>query len=816
MKTSNYFGLIACFILLILLPILSCAQDKIKGILLDDETNEPLIGASVIIKGTTQGTTTNEDGKFELEVSQDPPIQLQISYVGYATKEFEVKTFAKKVKFRLLEENVQLEDVEIIDSRLTEKLKESPVTVEYMDIIAIRETPSSNFYDGLGLLKGVDLTSASLGFKIINTRGFNSTSPVRSLQLIDGVDNQAPGLSFSLGNFLGTSEIDLQKVEIIAGANSALYGPNAFNGVINMTTKNPFIHKGLTVMVKGSVFLETAIRYADVIKNKAGKDKFAYKFNMYYLRANDFEATNYDTTAQSLVSKDNWGGYDAINIYGDENLTNGTNNYTSDYGRRNFPGLGIYYRTGYKEVDLVDYDTENLKLAGSMHYKLTHDIEALYAYNFGSGTTVYQGDNRYSLKNIQFQQHRIEIKKPGKFYIKAYRTHEDAGDSYDAVFTALLLQQASKSNSDWGQDYSSYYLQNVRGKIWKLPGFPNPQKYPSLWFGDTADSTYDAADKVMQENADSMAYWHQQARDFADEIGNTPTNLASFEPGTERYDSLFKEIISKTTYAEGGSKFFDRSSLSHIQAEYKFTPRFMNILIGGNYRKYNPKSNGTIFSDTNNVLITNSEFGFYSSLEKRILREKLILTSTTRLDKNENFDYLVSPAVSAVYLQSNKNAFRLSFSSAIRNPTLQDQFLYYNVGRAILLGNVNGIDSILVTINSLFDYYNSLKKDTLVFFDVPAVRPEKVKTIEVGYKGSLVKNIFIDASYYHSWYRDFIGYKIGATSPIDTGGNIIPIQFYRVTANSSDVVTTQGFSIGLNYFFKKYYAISGNHTWNIL
>src|SRR5690625_6299341 len=97
----------------------------------------------------------------------------------------------------------------------------------------IKQTPTVNFYDVMGALKDVDLTAASRGYKVINTRGFNSTSPVRSLQIIDGVDNQAPGLNFSLGNFLGASELDLQKVDVIVGASSAYYGPNAFNGVIS-------------------------------------------------------------------------------------------------------------------------------------------------------------------------------------------------------------------------------------------------------------------------------------------------------------------------------------------------------------------------------------------------------------------------------------------------------------------------------------------------------------------------------------------------------------------------------------------------------
>lgn len=139
-----------------------------------------------------------------------------------------------------------------------------------MDLLAIKETPAVNFYSGLGALKDVDLTTASLGFTIINTRGFNSTNPVRSLQLIDGVDNQSPGLNFSLGNFLGASELDVLKVDLVVGASSAFYGPNAFNGVISMETKNPFIHKGLSATVKVGErnLLEGAVRWADAFKNK--------------------------------------------------------------------------------------------------------------------------------------------------------------------------------------------------------------------------------------------------------------------------------------------------------------------------------------------------------------------------------------------------------------------------------------------------------------------------------------------------------------------------------------------------------------------
>ena len=815
-----------------LIPGLLCAmaplsaQQYVEGKIYDESTNEPLIGATVLIEGTSTGTTTDIEGNFRLQVPSFP-VTLSISYLGYLTKTFEVTSPQEKIKYALSQDNVGLETVEVVDSRITEKQKESPVTIESMDLIAVKETPAANFYDGLGTLKGVDLTSASMGFKVINTRGFNSTRPVRSLQIIDGVDNQAPGLNFSVGNFAGVSELDVQRVELIVGANSALYGPNAFNGVISMETKDPFIHRGLSAMGKvGERNLrEIAVRYASVYKLFGERENFAYKLNISYMEADDWEADNYQPTDQSLAGVSNPGGYDAVNIYGDENLRPGINNFTGSYGRLNRPGLGIFHRTGYRETDLVDYDTRNLKFSPSFHYKMKNDVVIKYTYNYGTGTTVYQGDNRYSLKDLVIQQHIGEIGKKDKFFIRAYHTKEDAGSSYDAVFTALLLQEAAKSNTDWNEDYENYWARNVVNKVNNLPGYPDPNdpRYTNYWFGDTRDSIYGVADAVLAQYRDSLVRWHAQARAYADGQGGSSVNVPYFEPGTARFDSVFKEVTSRKTFLEGGSGFYDRSSLTHYQAQYKFDEKELGIegfsfLLGSSYRIYRPDSEGTIFIDTGNTTITNSEYGVYSSLEKRLLKQKLILTTTGRMDKNENFDLLFSPAASAVYLYNDNLTFRTSFSSAIRNPTLQDQYLYYNVGRAILIGNLDGFDS-LVTVPSFFNAYQGIafNRDSLVYFNVDPVRPEKVRSVEIGFKGVIFKNIFLDMSYYYSWYKDFLGYKVGADITVDTVNNFATVnEIYRVSANSSDQVTTQGFSGGIIYYFKKYYALSGNYSFNEL
>ncbi|NJN77259.1 MAG: hypothetical protein HC803_02145 [Saprospiraceae bacterium] len=196
--------LMAC-VTLLCFSLTTFAQNTIKGTVQDQTNKEPLIGASIIIKNTTIGTVTDYDGAFSFKTDQSLPLTISVSYLGYVTQEVEVLSTDEPLKIKLSEnDGITIdEDIVVVGQRISDKQKAAPLTVESMDLLAIKETPSDNFYDGLGSLKGVDLTAASLGFKVINTRGFNSTSPVRSLQIIDGVDNQAPGLNFSLGNFLG-------------------------------------------------------------------------------------------------------------------------------------------------------------------------------------------------------------------------------------------------------------------------------------------------------------------------------------------------------------------------------------------------------------------------------------------------------------------------------------------------------------------------------------------------------------------------------------------------------------------------------------
>ncbi len=840
--------------LLVLFAVLvgfRASAQTIKGQVTDETSAVPLFAVNVGIKGTTSGTSTDFDGEFSLKV-ESLPVTLVFRLIGYSEKEVEVKSAAERINVKMSELLTDTRVVIIEDIRVTEKQKQAPLTVENLDLIAIKQAPSGNFYEALGTLKGVDLTTASLGFRIINTRGFNSTSPVRTLQLIDGVDNQSPGLNFSLGNFLGAPDLDVKSVDIVQGASSAFFGPGAFNGVINMETKNPFLFPGFSAQMKVGerALLEPQVRWAQVFKNKEGEDKFAYKINLYYIQANDWEATDYSPIFGSDHGTENPFGFDAVNVYGDEAVA--TNNDFTD-SPFEYTGLGVFYRNGYRENQLTDYTLENFKSSAAAFYKIKSDLTLSYQFNFSTGSTVYQGDNRYRLKDIRFWQNKIELRKDNKWFVRAYSTGEDAGNTYDIVTTGIRLLEASGSTAEWNTRVASVWRNtlNYDELVRDQP------RYDQILSQVGTSGLPPSQQLELFQNL--LGQWYIQDSDFFSGLYQNVVNTVNatstqdiqpfYRPGTERFNQKFDEITS-TTFTEGGSLFFDRSKLYHVHGEYKFTPTWATVTTGGNVRWYRPDSRGTIFSDTlqytylrnadggfaldgqgrriatdsSRVEITNFEYGAYVGVEKKVMENKLILNATGRLDKNQNFDFLFSPAASVVYNRNPNNVFRLTFSSALRNPTLADQYLFYNVGRAILLGNVDGRfeegrDS-LITLDSFNEYRNTSPLSSglakLDYFNVDRIRPERARTIEVGYRGIFSNKFFLDASYYYTRYIDFIGFNLGISARFTPEG--LPdggIQVYRVAVNATQVVTTQGFNIGGNYFFRKT-TLNANYSWNRL
>ncbi|MFV8464146.1 TonB-dependent receptor domain-containing protein [Flavobacterium sp. LB1P62] len=816
---------------------LTFAQNSISGIV-TDSNNQPIPGANVKIVGETAGSITDFDGTFTLKSSAKLPFVLNVTSIGYSSQKVTVSSNNQKVTFKLVDEETKLNEIVVSASRTPERVLESPVTIERMSIADIKKTASATFYDGLENLKEVQMNTSSLSFKSINTRGFATVANTRFMQLVDGMDNSSPLLNFVLGNMIGVSEIDVQSVELLPGASSALYGANAFNGILFMNSKSPFASQGITAYAKFGQTVQDAAGSNDFVDYgvrmaHAFSSKLAGKVNFTYMHGTDWHATNYDD--KSVVGRDRSNvNYDGINVYGDEVTTNikGVGQSLASLGLipagavNLLPNYNVS-RTGYNEVDLTDNKASNTKIDFSLHYRPlgNENLEVIWQSKFGFGNAVYQGANRYYLNDFFMQQHKLEIK--GKnFFVRGYTTNEDGGKSYDMLFTGININRKWKDDKTWFGQYAGAYIQST------LAG-------------------------MTPENA------HIIARNTAD--------TGRFLPGTPEFKAAFNNVISEPSVLTG-SKLVDNSKIYHSDANYNFKDiiKFAEIQVGGSFRLYELNSHGRIYTDANGPINYN-EYGAYTQLTKRFIDDRLKFTGSVRYDKSKNFDGSVSPRVSLVYSggESKKHNFRTSFQTGFRNPSTQDQYIGFNVGSAILLGsapdNLTRYSETLpvstavgqvfaggtsVVMTGLNAYNNSYTASSVNAFsaiagsnpiagsallrktNVDYVKPEQVKAFEIGYR-SFIEDVSIDINGYYNIYNDFIGnlnvvapfYGTAADSPNPLAGPTDPgvqslhalqngnYRAYQLYTNTDIEIKSLGFGLGLSKKVYRNFEVGVNYNY---
>ena len=855
-------------IMLIGTAYLAQAQTQLSGTVVDDASSEPLIGVNVVVKGKVLGTTTDINGNFSLKLNLPAPITLQFSMVGYKTVEFTAQSNQSDIKINLEEEILLGQEVVVSASRVEENILQSPVSIEKMDVLAIQQTPADNYYKGVAYLKGVDVTQSSINFQIVNARGFNSTGNTRFVQLTDGMDTQAPALNFPIGNLNGPSELDVESVEFIPGAASALYGPNAFNGILLVNSKSPFEYQGLSAFGKIGLnhfgadteagapsspqpMYEASIRYAKSLFN----DKLAFKLNGSLMRALDWYATDYSTDRESQ-RQGNLSfnpGSDYPNAMGDEASINlafigsaiqsafaaeGTSNddptfqslrtlYSGvmfsgsapkdnqnflDY--LNFAPNQVASRTPWEEHQLINYNASNYKLNTSLHYRLTDEIEAIYQWNYGSGTSIYTGAQRYSLSNFSIQQHKLELKSPNWFW-RTYGTFENSGESYITEFLGNVVNESFSSNNAWFGTYTANYLKTISRNY-------TPDELADLSVNNPSQFI------ALQEEA------FRTARAAAD--------LLRYEPGSNSFENAKDRALESGTVPDGPS-FADRTKLYHSEFQYDFSSKidFASIQVGGSYRLYDLESNGTIFPDTAGNEISIAEYGAYVQASKKLISDKLKITASARVDKNQNFDAVFSPRISGVYEFFKNNNIRASFQTGFRNPTTQGQHINLNIISSRLLGGLPqyaetygiGTDPNIYTLSSVNNmignlYTTGVLDESLLnnedVLNYTSVQPEQVQSIEIGYKSLINKKILIDVVYYYNQYNNFITQQRvrKATTNSDGSPNLSSLlrgtdeNTFQIYTNADRQIISQGAALGIDFILGKGYTVGSNYNWNVL
>jgi outer membrane receptor protein involved in Fe transport len=819
----------------------------VSGIVTDKQTKEPIPGVSVILKGKTVGSSTDQNGKFSFTTTEKPPFTLSVTFVGYNSIEKEITGTTSNLRFELETGAILGQEVVVSASRTPERILESPVTIERMGAAQIREVAAPSFYDAIQNIKGVEMSTQSLTFRSYNTRGFNANGNTRFNQLIDGMDNQAPGLNFSVGNIVGITELDVDNVELLPGASSALYGAGGISGTLLMTSKDPFKYQGASFQYKTGInhvndnnSSTQPFNQLDVRMAKSWNNKFGAKFAFSFLQAKDWFGTNYSnfdriTNSPKAGTRQSDPGYDGVNVYGDEvnqsvmgvaktvvgqfaaaspstynsilTAIGGGATYQqllTGYGPTPAgPYIPFIYslakgttsnqtvsRTGYNEIDLVDYDTKSLKMSGGLYYNLSNTVQLTAQANWGTGTSVYTGSDRYSLRNFNIGLYKLELKGED-FYLRAYTTQERSGDSYISSILGSYVNELTK-----------------------------PSAGATGWF-----ATYTGVYSAAKSQGATEEAAHATARAQAD------ANRAI--PGTASFNAKANQIkntyISDTDFSKGiyGAKFNDKSNLYHYEGMYNLSRLLSNAVefqVGASARRYDLNSGGTIFDDLNRE-INIDEYAAFGQLGRKF-GEAFKLTVAGRFDKSKNFDGRFTPRVTGVWTVAKNSNIRASFQTGFRNPTTQNQYIDLSVGggsQRLIGGIPEFLDKYKLhtnkayTENSYRAYIASAIASptgtgntallTQYNFDVRGVRPESVTAYELGYKGLLGSHFLLDIYGFMNEYKDFI---TAVNVYQNNGGTFTK---FGVPVNAEGKVKTYGGALGLDYILGKY-TLSGNVSYN--
>ena len=702
-----------------------------------------------------------------------------------------------------------LSDITIVASRVRESILRAPVTIEKADRRFFNGSSAPSFFDALEHLKGVQMITPSIGFRILNTRGFANTTNVRFAQLVDGMDVQSPHISSPIGNALGPSDLDIDKVEILPGVASALYGMNTVNGLADFATKNPFTSAGLSVQQKTGVlnlgsrstnanlYTETSLRWAQVINRH-----WAFKINTSISLGRDWVADNYidlnpnANASTNLLGADN-PAQDPVNAYGNES----SNRRTLTLGGRSY----VVVRSGYREIELTDYDIRNIRADGGLYYRNNKGLSLAYLFRMASLDNVYQRANRFELQDYFIQQQGLQLSSKS-VQAKIYYNGESTGSSFNMRSMGENIDRAFKPDQQWFGEYAQTFNQAIASGV---------------------------------EAADA----HRQARSTVD--------AGRFQPGTEAFDSVLAKLRTINNW-DSGAALQVRAHFIHAEAQLNLTEAWLaglrkqtglEILAGFDHRTYFVYPDGNYFRNPvqgkEDQYIRYSKTGGFLSLNRNFLQDRLRLGLILRADKNDYFDWLFSPRATAMYAANSRHFFRASFQSGYRFPIIFEAYSNVNSGgvkrvgglpvmssgifeqawlessinafRAAVLNDVNRNG---LTRNEAIERNKSLLRKNPYGY----IQPERVNAVDLGYRGLFFgSKLYVDADLYLNRYQSFIA-QANMNVPRTDNPDSIPYYLnniaqqdrYRMWTNSSSALTQFGFSLGLQYRLGKGYQLNGN------
>ncbi len=373
------------------------AQNTVSGIITDAETGEGLIGANIIIEGTSSGTTTDLDGNFEFTSDRVMPWNLVISYTGYAEQIEVVSSATTGLAIALATDAIGLDQVIVSASRRSEKVTDAVASVTVLGEARLAVTPlTGDVTEAIRNVPGVNIVKSGTQFSNIELRGSPTVNESNTLVLRDYAPLTDIGNKRVNSAMASVNSIDLARIEVVRGPAGALYGPNVTSGVVHFISKDPFKYTGTDVMVGvgEQSMLQTAFRHAGNVNNK-----FGYKILASYQKSQDFSLSDEDLL-------DNNGA--PVVTQGINFLTNGTRRFDN--------------------ITNLNQDLFQWNVTGQLDYRFSDKVSLTYSGSLARQRENFRNQTSQNIAGRQFDQHQIRL-TAGNFFVSA-------------------LQRTSKGNSN--------------------------------------------------------------------------------------------------------------------------------------------------------------------------------------------------------------------------------------------------------------------------------------------------------------------------------------------------------------------------------
>ncbi len=384
------------------------AQTTVSGTVSDAQTGEGVIGVNIQVKGTSSGTTTDVNGNFNLSTTQPAPFTLIFSSIGFSRVELEITGSRSGVSVQMEPQVMIGEEVVVSASRKREKIQEAPAAISILNADKIANDAVVNPMLSIRNLTGVNVSQYGVGGGQVNLRGRSAVFQTETFIMADYRNLLLPSLGALQFEQQPIDAIDLERVEVIRGPGSALYGPGVEAGIVHFISKDPFRYPGTTVSVYGGnqSSFGASFRHAGHTKD----EKLGYKITGYYRRAQDFEIESDSTVDPVQAARLASFQPQVVSAVNPENVIT---------------------------TDIPNYDMRSYGFTATLEYRPSDNLSIVGVGGYGVGESIFrtsQGEG-YTTAPRPFAQVRVQA---GGFFGQVFWSYQNGGDGNSFLYSTGL------------------------------------------------------------------------------------------------------------------------------------------------------------------------------------------------------------------------------------------------------------------------------------------------------------------------------------------------------------------------------------------